>query len=152
MELNLKATNHNEELIKEFLEKNASEILVDKINNGVFVEVKGKRYLNRKTLKGCMTFITNNARKEAQNGVACVEDSVVFGWAVHYFEEDSIHEKLFNEDGSECKTSKPQETPKKAEKEKLEEQGDKTQNASVGKNDKAKKPNNPQISLFDLLG
>ena len=30
------------------------------------------------------------ARKEAVNGSACIEDEVVYGWAVHYFDEDNV--------------------------------------------------------------
>ena len=34
---------------------------------------------------------------------ACIDDAVVYGWAVHYFEEDSIEGTLYNEDGTEYK-------------------------------------------------
>ena len=61
-----------------------------------------------------MKYATDEARKQAEKGAssACIEDSVVFGWAVHYFEEDSIEGTLYNEDGTEYK--KP--IPKKAKK------------------------------------
>ena len=39
-----------------------------------------------------------------------VEDNVVFGWLIHYFQEDSIKGILYNEDGTEYKpTVKKQE-------------------------------------------
>ena len=114
--LNLTATGENQARIKDYLQKNASEFLADKINNGVYIEKDGKRLLNRKDLNGFMNFALNEAKKLVDNGAigTYVDDPVVFGWAIHYFEEDSIHGKLFNEDGSEYKpvvkhktTSKP---------------------------------------------
>lgn len=56
-----------------------------------------------------MKFAENEARKLAEKGAnsACVEDSVVYGWAIHYFEEDSIEGKLYNEDGTEYAPPKP---------------------------------------------
>ncbi len=114
--LNLTATGENQARIKDYLEKNSSEILADKINNGVHIEKDGKRLLNKKDLNGFMNFALNEAKKLVDNGAigTYVDDPVVFGWAIHYFEEDSIHGKLFNEDGSEYKpivkhktTSKP---------------------------------------------
>ena len=45
------------------------------------------------------------ARKLAEQGAnyACIEDKTVFGWAIHYFEEEKIEGKLYNEDGTEYK-------------------------------------------------
>ena len=59
------------------------------------------------------SFATSEAQKLVSKGAqcACVKDAVVFGWAIHYFEEDSIEGTLFNEDGSEYK--KPIPTKKK---------------------------------------
>ncbi len=87
--LNLTATSKQEELVLAYLQENASEILTEKINNGVYIEKDGKRLLNKKDLKGFMRFACEEARKLAEKGAtsACVEDSVVYGWAIHYFEE-----------------------------------------------------------------
>lgn len=76
--LNLKATTPNEEIILNYLNANASETLAAKINNG------------KKTLTQCWNYIVSEAKKLAQNNCACVEDKTVFGWAIHFFEEDSI--------------------------------------------------------------
>ena len=43
MTLNLTATTTEEKVLKEYLEQNASEVLADKINNGVQVEKDGKK-------------------------------------------------------------------------------------------------------------
>lgn len=39
------------------------------------------------TIDGCYNFIRQQARKEAVGGCAMIEDKVVFGWAVHYYDE-----------------------------------------------------------------
>lgn len=105
MKLDLEAKTKEQELVKAYLEENASEVLAEKINNGVCVEKDGKTLINKKTLDGFMKYASNEARKLASKGAnsACVEDRVVYGWAVHYFEEDSIEGTLYNEDGSEYK-------------------------------------------------
>lgn len=105
MTLNLTATNKQEELVLAYLQENASETLTEKINNGVYIEKDDKRLLNKKDLKGFMHFACEEARKLAEKGAnsACVEDVVVYGWAMHYFEEDSIIGTLYNDDGTEYK-------------------------------------------------
>ena len=132
MKLNLEAKTKEQQRIKAYLEENASDILAGKINNGVLVKKDGKILLNRKTMDGFMSFATEEARKQAEKGAryAMVEDAVVFGWAVHYFEEDSIEGTLYNEDGSEYKTQ-----PKPA-----------------AKAPTVKAQPKPQMSMFDLMG
>lgn len=119
-ELRLEAKNSAQQRIKEYLEQNASDVLADKINNGVSIEKDGKVLTNRKTLDSFMKYATEEARKVAENGVrcACIEDIVVFGWAIHYFEEDSIEGTLYNEDGTEY--AKQKSAPKKASEKKVE--------------------------------
>ena len=82
--LNLKATGKNEEIILKYLEGNASEALTEKINGGA------------KTLSQCWNYITCEARKQANGGCACIEDSTVYGWAIHFFEEESINGADYN--------------------------------------------------------
>ena len=135
-QLNLEAKTKEQQRIKAYLEENASDILAEKINNGVLIKKNGKILLNRKTLDGFMSFATEEARKQTEKGAryAMVEDAVVFGWAVHYFEEDSIEGTLFNEDGSEYKTqSKP------------------AAKAPTMKAQPKPQPK-PQMSMFDLMG
>ena len=116
-QLNLKATTEPQKRIKEYLEKSASDMLADKINNGASVEQDGKTLINKKTLDGFMKFATEEARKIAEKGsmCACVDSDTVFGWAVHYFEEESIIEKLYNADGTEYVKPKATAPKKKAE-------------------------------------
>ena len=136
MKLNLEAKTKEQQRIKAYLEENTSDILAGKINNGVLIKKDGKILLNRKTLDGFMSFANEEARKLAEKGAkaACVDDDVVFSWAVHYFEEDSIEGTLYNEDGTEYKTQ-----PKPA--------------AKVPTVKAQPKPQpKPQISMFDLMG
>ena len=140
--LNLTAKGTEQELIKKYLEENVSEILADKINNGVRIEKDGKTLINKKTLDGFMKYATEEARKQAEKGAssACVRSDVVFGWAIHYFEEESIICKLYNEDGSEYKAPKP--VVKKTT----------TATTTTYTPPVVKKPQSEQLSLFDFSG
>lgn len=41
-----------------------------------------------KSITDMWQFIEDNARKQATGNMACIEDEVVYGWAVHYYDED----------------------------------------------------------------
>lgn len=130
-QLNLKAENPSQELVKNYLEENVSDLLAEKINTG------------KKTLQGCWNYIVGEAKKKAVSNCACIEDKEVYGWAVHYFEEDSI---------AECKSAPPVKTvaPKaeaKAEKKPVPEAKPKAEKKAPSKN-----VDEDQISVFDLLG
>lgn len=101
-ELNLSANTPTEQKILDYLRQNASETLIDKINNGTPFEKNGKSLVNKKTLSGFMKYAAEEARKTSEKGAAyaCIDDSVVYGWAIHYFEEASIEGTLFNPDGT----------------------------------------------------
>lgn len=135
IELNLKAETKEQELIKAYLKENVSEVLAEKINKGVKIIKENKTLINKKDLNGFMKYANDEARKLAEKGTncACVEDKTVYGWAIHYFEEDTIEGTLYNEDGTEYKQvikkveSKP--TPKV----------------------EVKKPEKQQATFFDLM-
>lgn len=116
----LKAETPPKKVILEYLEKNVSESLAERINSG------------DKTLQGCWNYIVKQAKQEAQNGCACCADNEVFGWAVHYFEEDQI---------TETATTTDKKKPKKKEAEKPKTSG----------KEKAKKVETvlDQLSMFD---
>ena len=135
MKLNLEATTKEQQRIKAYLEENASEILAEKINNGVRIQKDGKMLLNKKTLDGFLKFACDKAKKQAEKGAscACIDDDVVFGWAVHYFEEDTIEGTLYSEDGAEYRPEKVvRQSP--------------APSVSLPPKEKA-----PQMSLFDML-
>lgn len=134
MRLNIETKTKEQELVKAYLEENASATLAEKINNGTPFEKDGKTFINKKTLDGFMKYASDEARKLASKGAnsACVEDKVVYGWAVHYFEEDSIEGTLLNDDGTEYKPA-PKSTPAKVKKV------------------EPKKPEQRQPTLFDFM-
>ena len=101
MELNLTANTTAEEKILQYLKENASETLAEKINNGTPFEKDGKPLLNKKTLSGFMKYACDEARKLAEKGAnsACIDDVTVYGWAIHFFQEDSIEGTLYTIDG-----------------------------------------------------
>lgn len=136
MELNLTAQNKQEELILNYLQNNASEPLADKINNGTSFEKDGKPLLNKKTLADFMKYACDEARKLAEKGAnsACIDDATVYGWAIHFFEEDSIEGTLYTLDGAEYKP-----TVKRVE------------SNAVKAKPEPKKQENVQFSFFDSL-
>ena len=137
MKLSLEAKNKQEEIILAYLQANASYALAEKINNGTPLTKDGKTFTNKKTLSGFMKYACDEAKKLAEKGAncACVEDSVVFGWAIHYFEEDSIEGTLYTLDGEIYKPA-PKITA--------------TRQAPTPVVSPAK-PQNVQSSLFDML-
>lgn len=115
IKLNLETNKKEYEIIKEYLENNVSEELANKINNGVKIVKDNKSLINKKTLETFMQYANEEARKLAQQGAnyACIEDNTVFGWAIHYFEENELEGKLYNEDGTEYKPEIKVITPSK---------------------------------------
>ena len=103
--LNLNATTTEHNIIKDYLQANASDVLKQKINNGVRAERNGKELLNKKDLDSFLKYACKQAQENAETGAraACVGQDTVFGWAIHYFEEDSIEGTLYNIDGTEYK-------------------------------------------------
>lgn len=103
--LKLEAKNKNEEIILNYLNQNASESLAEKINNG------------KKTLSQCWNYIVAEAKKEAVNNCACIDSDTVFGWAVHFFEEDSIQAEEQKPIPVKTVATKPKPEPKKPQDE-----------------------------------
>ena len=106
--LNLVAENDCQQAIKDYLEQNVSAVLAEKINNGVKIEKDGKPFINKKTLS---QFWAYASKKATEMKTGYVKNETVYGWAIHYFEEDDIIGKLFNEDGSEYTPPKPEYKP-----------------------------------------
>ena len=137
MELNLTANTPSEQKILEYLQNNARETLAEKINNGTPFEKDGNPLLNKKTLSGFMKYACDEARKLAEKGSnsACIDDATVYGWAVHYFEEESIEGTLYTLDGE---VYKPAVKAKNIQK-------------STYTPTSAPKQQNQQASLFDII-
>ena len=138
IKLNLVANGTEQVKIKEYLENNASESLAEKINNGVKITKDNKTLINKKDLTTFIKYASNEARKLVEKGAncACVIDTTVYNWAIHYFEEDSIEGNLYNEDGTEYKIAPKVQTLPKATQTVKKEQP---------------KEENKQATLFDFL-
>lgn len=104
--------------IRDYIIANASEALTEKIING------------NKTVADCWKFIYNQARSFLSGKSGYVDEKTVFGWAMHFFEEDDIKvdEKIKKkgvkaekvEDDSDNLDETPKAKPKKAAKKKEE--------------------------------
>ena len=87
------------ELIKAHLEQMAER-------DSAFAE----RYkLETKSLDECLKYITSEARKQASNNCAAIEEAVVYGWAVHYYQEDNIKVEKVKAKVVTQKAAKPKE-------------------------------------------
>ena len=82
-----------------------------------------------------MKYALEEARKLAEKGATgtYIDDPTVYGWAIHFFEEDSIEGSLYYPDGTEYKPA-----PKPA-----------TKPTVVTK--QPEKPKEQQYSLFEML-
>ena len=139
MKLNLQTQNKEQEILLAYLEQNASEALVAKINAGIPVSKNGVQLVMKKGLTGFMKYATEEARKAAPKGAtsACIEDKTVFSWLMHYFEEDSIEGRYFNLDGT-LYTPPKKETNKAAP-------------AKPKDNPKPQLKQETELTLFDML-
>lgn len=141
--LNLKAKDSREQTVLDNLIPMLTESLAEKINNGVRIQKDGKTLINKKDLTTFMQYameeakkqLAANQRKGAQ--AVCIQGDDIMNWAIHYFEEDSIEGKLFNEDGTEYKPLKPDNkvTPSAS---------------ATSYTPPAPKPK-PQLNIFDML-
>lgn len=159
--LKLTAENAGQERVLKYLEENASDTLTEKINGG------------NKTMAGCWTYIVSRARSLAKNSCACVEDAEVYGWAVHYFEEDDLSKEKSTQKTEEVdpmiherymktleeKEKKEKEEKARKEQEKMEELRKRNEEREERVRKKLEEEQRKkaggiegQLSLFDLLG
>lgn len=137
LKVKLNPNNPNEELIFNFLLENMDAALKEKILNG------------NKALADCWQYIIEKARKNLNGKSGAVKSDVVFGWALHYFQEDSVskyevkttHHKLkVNNDIDEY--DEIEETPKPIKQEKPKKAVKKEENHNIAYE---------QTNLFDFL-
>lgn len=142
--LNLTANSADQKILLAHLTPLISEVLEEKINNGVKIIKDGKELLSRKTLDTFMEYLIDEidkmkiAKKYKRANVAGMEGTDIIKHAIHYFEEDSIEGKLFNADGTEYVKPKP---AKKYSAVNV---------VPVASTPPAPKPK-PQLSIFDLV-
>jgi hypothetical protein len=130
--IKIKSATPNEKMLLDYLNKNASEDLANRINDG------------DKTLSQCWNYIVSEAKKHAKDGCACIEDKVVYGWAIHFFEEDSIKGEDFNKASTGAKAVK---TGAKEDKP-CEPYTEEEEVKEVPKPKKAKKEKYPELDQF----
>lgn len=136
MELNLTPNDEQDEKVLYYLQNNASEVLVSKINNGTPFEKDGKLLTNKKSLLDFAEYACKEAQSLSQKGAKwkMVDDQTVYGWAIHFFEEDSIVGTLYNDDGTEYKPVIKH-----------------VQNTTIKPKPQPQKPKDIQFSIFDDL-
>ena len=137
-QLNLTAKTKEQEIVLQHLKPMVSNTLAEKINNGVKIQKDGKTLLNKKDLDGFIEYAYAEALKISKDkksgNTLAVDGTIIMGWAIHYFEEDSIEGTLYNEDGTEYKIQ-PKSTAK----------------APAVKPAPPKPQPKPQLSMFDML-
>lgn len=136
MELNLTPNDEQDEKVLYYLQNNASEVLASKINNGTPFEKDGKLLTNKKSLLDFAEYACKEAQSLSKKGAKwkMVDDQTVYGWAIHFFEEDNIVGTLYNDDGTQYKPVIKH-----------------VQNNTIKPNTQPKKPQDIQFSLFDDL-
>ena len=105
-----------------------------------------------KTLKGCVDYVKSEAKKQAEDGVAMIEDSQVYDWCVHYFLEDNLDFEPKAKENKEDKKEKIEEETEKVDtlfgEEEVAKEKKKTKDSKPKKN--VKEDFAKQLSLFDL--
>ncbi len=106
----MSANNSFQDTIKAYLDKRASE-------DSLFAVTYAKE---NKNIKDCCSYITGRAKKVQSGGCAVISHEEVFGWAVHYYDEDDIIVEKTSNVRSEVMTSASKsEVKKEATKAKL---------------------------------
>ena len=81
MNLNFKINDMN---VKEIIYQHLTDMAKKDDNFKTCFEDKAKN------IDDCLNYILGQAKKEATHNAAVIEDSVVFGWAAHYYQEKDI--------------------------------------------------------------
>lgn len=96
-----KELTKSEKIVKDYLDNYAKED-----------EAFAKSYAKEnKSFEECLKYIKQEARKQAQKGCAMIAKEEVFGWAVHYYDEDDIE---VNQNIKANMTAVPNPEPKEA--------------------------------------
>ena len=116
--------------------------------------LRAKLEETNKTLKGCVDYVKSEAKKQAEDGVAMIEDNQVYDWCVHYFLEDNLDFEPKTKENKEDKKEKIEEETEKVdtlfgEEEVAKEKKKVNVKAAKSKKD-IKEDFAKQLSLFDL--
>ena len=117
-------------------------------------DLKEKLENPKKSLKEMFDYIMSQAKQQASGGCACLSDDVVFGMAVHYYDEDEIEFKkvsgtVATTSTTSSKNDKDKEIKRLQEKiKKLEQKAEKKEEKPQKKKEKVSDKEMEQISLF----
>lgn len=141
--------NPFEQAIKTYLDKRAQD-------DPLFAVSYAKP---KKSIQECARYCMQEARKLVKDNVAVVDDPTLYGWAVHYYDEDNIkvtgnysqvHAEVSHTPKVELTEQEKAEAKKIAMERAIEEQ--RKQLHTKSKKTAQTKENEPvQTSLFDLL-
>ena len=126
------------ERIKDYLDERASKD-----------ELFAKSYAKtNKNIDECYEYIVGEARKLCKDSDSiCISDDVVFGWAVHYYDEDDIKVGRSTE-STESKESKEVSEANKMASNAIKKASEAKKKSSDAKKRKSAKIQ--QLTLFDL--
>ena len=130
--------------LKNYLMENASDVLVDKKIN------------TQKTLNGALKYCAKKAVSSKVDNVSVITNEVVYGWVIHYFEEEELNfesaKPIANvKTSNEVEDEEIEDTPEIVNKPVVKE----TKKDIKPKVEKTKKEENigyKQLSLEDMLG
>lgn len=113
----------------------------------------------KKSIQECARYCMQEARKLVKDNVAVVDNATVYGWAVHYYDEDNIkvtgnYSQVHAEVSHTAKVELTEQEKEEAKKIAMERAIEEQRKQLHTKNKKAAqtKENEPiQTSLFDLL-
>ena len=113
----------------------------------------------KKSIQECARYCMQEARKLVKDNVAVVDNATVYGWAVHYYDEDNIkvtgnYSQVHAEVSHAAKVELTEQEKAEAKKIAMERAIEEQRKQLHTKNKKAAqtKENEPiQTSLFDLL-
>lgn len=113
----------------------------------------------KKSIQECARYCMQEARKLVKDNVAVVDNATVYGWAVHYYDEDNIkvtgnYSQVHAEVSHTAKVELTEQEKAEAKKIAMERAIEEQRKQLHTKNKKAAqtKENEPiQTSLFDLL-
>lgn len=142
----------NLETLRNLVDKKYAQAIANYLLNRIETDecLKTKLEETNKTLKGCIDYVKSEAKKQAEDNVAMIEDSQVYEWSVHYFLEDSLD--FEPKEKANKKKNDKEEEPEKIEtlfgEEKVVKEKKKSKETKPKKD--IKEDFEEQLTLFDL--
>ena len=133
-----------QERIKDYLDERARQ-------DELFAKSYAK---SNKNIDECYEYIVSEARKQCKDSDSiCISDDVVYGWAVHYYDEDNIKVGRSTESKESTESKDSKVNKKSVEANKMASNANKKASESNKKSADSKKSKPAriqQLTLFDL--